>query len=47
VAGGVLVLLGIWFLIDEYVHIDWSVLWPVAVIGAGCLLIAGAVGRGR
>ena len=47
VAGGVLVLLGIWFLIDEYIHIDWSVLWPVAVIGAGCLLIAGAVGRGR
>ncbi len=47
VAGAVLVLLGAWFLIDEYVHVDWSLLWPVAVIGAGCLLIAGAVGRGR
>ena len=47
VAGAVLVLLGVWFLIDEYVHIDWSLFWPVVIIGAGCLLIAGAIRRGR
>jgi phage shock protein C len=47
VAGAVLVLLGVWFLIDEFIHIDWSLLWPVAVIGVGCLLIVGAVRRGR
>jgi phage shock protein C len=47
VAGAVLVLLGLWFLIDEFIHIDWSLLWPVAVIGAGCLLIVGAIRRGR
>ena len=47
VAGGVLVLLGAWFLIDDYVHIDWGLLWPVAVIALGGLLIAGAVRRGR
>ncbi|MHB8891233.1 MAG: PspC domain-containing protein [Candidatus Limnocylindrales bacterium] len=47
VAGGVLILLGAWFLIDDYVHIDWDLLWPVAVIALGGLLIAGAVRRGR
>ena len=47
VASGVLVLLGVWFLIDDYVHIDWSLLWPVVVIVIGVLLIAGAVRRGR
>ena len=47
VVGAVLVLLGIWFLIDEFIHIDWSLLWPVAVIGVGCVLIVGAVRRGR
>jgi phage shock protein C len=47
VAGAVLVLLGVWFLIDEYIHIDWSLFWPVVVIAAGCLLIVGAIRRGR
>jgi phage shock protein PspC (stress-responsive transcriptional regulator) len=47
VAGGVLVLLGAWFLVDDYVRIDWNLLWPVAVIVLGGLLIAGAVWRGR
>jgi phage shock protein C len=47
VGGGVLVLLGIWFLVDDYIHIDWSLLWPVVVIAIGVLLIAGAVRRGR
>jgi phage shock protein C len=47
VGGAVLVLLGVWFLIDEYIHIDWSLFWPVVIIGAGCLLIAGAIRRGR
>lgn len=47
VAGGVLILLGAWFLIDDYVHIDWDLLWPVAVIALGGFLIAGAVRRGR
>ena len=47
VAGGVLVLLGVWFLVDDYIHIDWSLLWPVVVIVIGVLLIAGAVRRGR
>lgn len=47
VVGVVLVLLGGWFLIDDYVRIDWNLLWPVAVIVLGGLLIGGAVWRGR
>jgi phage shock protein C len=47
VVGGVLVALGVWFLIKDYVPINWDLVWPVAVIALGGLLIAGAVRRGR
>ena len=47
VAGVVLVLIGGWFLVDEYVDIDWDLAWPVVVIGLGALLIAGAMRRSR
>jgi phage shock protein C len=47
VFGVVLVLLGGWFLVDRYVHVDWGLLWPVAVILLGVVLIAGAMRRGR
>ena len=45
--GAVLVLLGVWFLVDQYIDIDWSLLWPVVVIVLGIGLIAGAIRRGR
>ena len=47
VLGGVLVALGAWFLIKDYVPINWDLVWPVAVIALGGLLIAGAVRRTR
>jgi phage shock protein C len=47
VAGVVLIVLGAWFLVDQYVHIDWAVVWPIFVIAAGVALIAGAARRGR
>ena len=47
VAGVFLVLLGAWFLVDRYVHLDWGIVWPVAVIAAGVAFIALAVQRGR
>lgn len=47
VAGVILVLLGAWFLIDQYVHVNWELVWPVVVIVLGGLLIAGAVRRTR
>jgi phage shock protein C len=47
VFGAVLILLGAWFLVDQYVDIDWSLLWPVVVIVLGVGLIVVAVGRSR
>ena len=45
VAGIVLVGLGIWFLIDQVVHIDWALLWPLFLVIAGVGIIATAMGR--
>jgi phage shock protein PspC (stress-responsive transcriptional regulator) len=47
VFGFILVGLGVWFLIDQYVHIDWQLLWPVIVIVIGAALIVAAVRRSR
>jgi phage shock protein C len=47
VIGVVLVALGVWFLVKDYIPIHWELVWPVAVIALGGLLIAGAVRRGR
>jgi phage shock protein C len=47
VLGGVLIVLGLWFLVARYVRVDWAVVWPIAVIVLGVALIAGAVRRGR
>jgi phage shock protein C len=47
VAGVVLVVIGVWFLVDQYVHINWDLLWPVGIMVLGGLLIAGALMRGR
>jgi len=37
----------VWFLVDQYVRIDWDILWPVAIMVVGGALIAGALMRGR
>jgi phage shock protein C len=35
-----LVILGIWFLVREYLPpIDWSLVWPVVLIGTGALIL--------
>jgi phage shock protein PspC (stress-responsive transcriptional regulator) len=47
VAGFVLVGLGIWFLIDQYVDIDWQLVWPVVVIAIGAALVVAAMRRSR
>jgi phage shock protein C len=45
--GGGLVLLGIWFLAREYLPaIDWSLVWPVLLIGVGALILLSS-GRNR
>jgi hypothetical protein len=43
----VLVVLGAWFLVRDYVPINWDLVWPVAVIALGALLIVEAVRRNR
>ena len=45
VFGAILIVIGAWFLVRQYVQIDWDVVWPVIVIGLGALLIAGAMRR--
>jgi hypothetical protein len=43
----ILVLLGAWFLVDQYLDIDWTLLWPVFVMLGGVGLIVVAARRGR
>ena len=47
VFGAVLILLGAWFLVDQYVDVDWNLLWPVVVIGLGVVLMIGAMRRNQ
>jgi phage shock protein C len=47
VGGVILIGLGVWFLVDQFVHINWDLLWPVAIMVLGGALIAGALMRGR
>jgi len=47
VGGFVLVGIGIWFLVDQFVHIDWQLVWPVVVILIGAGLIVAAMRRSR
>lgn len=45
VAGVVLILLGAWFLVDQFVDIRWDLVWPVVVIAIGVGIIVAAVRR--
>ncbi len=47
VFGAVLILLGAWFLVDQYVDVDWNLLWPVVVIALGVVLMVGAMRRNQ
>ena len=47
VFGFILVGLGVWFLVAQYIRIDWQLLWPVVVILVGAALIIGAMRRNR
>jgi phage shock protein C len=47
VLGFILVGLGAWFLVDQYLDIDWQFVWPVVVILIGAALIVAAVRRNR
>ena len=40
-----LIILGAWFLVDQFVDIPWDLVWPVIIIVLGAALIAVAVRR--
>ncbi|MGH2445024.1 MAG: PspC domain-containing protein [Candidatus Limnocylindria bacterium] len=38
--GGALVLIGLWFLVRQYLPpIDWDLIWPLIVVGIGALIL--------
>jgi phage shock protein PspC (stress-responsive transcriptional regulator) len=46
VVGIGLVLLGLWFLLREYLpDIDWSLIWPLVIVGVGILILAASMRR--
>ncbi|HUG47427.1 MAG TPA: DUF5668 domain-containing protein [Candidatus Limnocylindria bacterium] len=45
IVGAALIIIGGLFLLREFVSIDFSRLWPIAVIAVGLLLIVTAFGR--
>ena len=48
VVGIGLVLIGLWFLLREYLpDINWGLVWPFVVIGAGVLILATSMRRRR
>jgi peptidoglycan/LPS O-acetylase OafA/YrhL len=45
--GGLLVLLGLFFLVRQYLpSLDFEWFWPVVLVGLGVILLLSAVGRG-
>lgn len=46
VVGIGLVLVGLWFLVREYVpDIDWSLIWPLIVVGVGAAILVTSMRR--
>ncbi len=44
--GGGLVLVGLYFLVREYLpRIDWGFVWPLILVGIGALILVGAARR--
>ncbi len=44
--GGGLVLVGLYFLVREYLpRIDWGSVWPLILVGVGALILVGAARR--
>lgn len=44
--GGGLILVGLWFLVRQYLPaIDWSLVWPLILVAAGVVVLVGASRR--
>jgi len=48
VVGVGLVLIGLWFLLREYLpDFDWSLVWPLVIVGIGVLILVSSMRRRR
>ena len=47
IVGGILVAVGAWALIGQYVDLDWRRIWPIGLVVAGLLVIVASVARRR
>lgn len=47
ILGGILVAIGAWALVAQYVDIDWSRIWPIGLVVAGIVIIVAALSRRR
>ncbi len=47
VFGAALVLVGVAFLVGPYLRIRWDLVWPIAVIALGGLVVVASLGRNR
>ncbi len=46
VVGVGLVLIGLWFLVREYLpDIDWSLIWPLVIVGVGAVILVTSMRR--
>lgn len=46
VVGVGLVIVGVWFLLREYLpDIDWSLIWPLVIVGIGALILVTSMRR--
>ena len=46
VVGIGLVLIGVWFLLREYLpEIDWSLIWPLVIVGIGAAILVTSMRR--
>ena len=46
VVGIGLVLIGVWFLLREYLpEIDWSLIWPIVIVGIGAVILVTSMRR--
>jgi phage shock protein PspC (stress-responsive transcriptional regulator) len=46
IVGGGLVLIGLWFLVREYLpDINWGLIWPLLLVAAGVVILVGASRR--
>jgi hypothetical protein len=47
ILGGLLILLGLYFLVRQYLpSIDFDWFWPLALVALGVVLLVSALGRG-